>query len=434
MIHFEKRCVNLDWVELYVLESRERYPMNADYFRNHGYLVREREYGTRQFKEMFSLLDDRGEPFLEVRRNPATQSDKFSGFVPESCHLRLTNRACYYTDAISKLRQFLIEHDYIFKRIFRIDICYDFERFDSGDYPASFARRYMEGKIRKINQSHVSAHAQDNWSAFDYETLSWGNPSSMVTTKLYNKSKELRRAGHDKPYIRYCWFEAGLIDDPYDNSKMSAAGQKYVPDIWRIEFSLKSKVDRWFIIERSDRKKRKKQALEHKLSMFDSSDKLWQRFQDLAYHYFRFKLVKYKEERSGAASRALASVYAHPDRQEVRKDRCPDKILFKFDDNREFLKVSDLPPANSLIHDNRQLIKALHRYSEEHLNPEINKACHVLLDAMRRDEVVRISPFNDARFIEVMQRTIAAKMKMPERDCMEIAAEIQQLLFNDEIF
>ena len=44
-----KRCVNIDWLEVYVEEANDRFPCNADYYREHGYSVREREYGTRQY-------------------------------------------------------------------------------------------------------------------------------------------------------------------------------------------------------------------------------------------------------------------------------------------------------------------------------------------------------------------------------------------------
>ena len=52
-----KRCVNLDWLEVYALEDNSRYPCNADFFRREGYFVTERAFGTRQYKEMFTLQD-----------------------------------------------------------------------------------------------------------------------------------------------------------------------------------------------------------------------------------------------------------------------------------------------------------------------------------------------------------------------------------------
>ena len=73
------RCVNIDWLEVYCLESNERFPCNADYFRSRGFIVHEREYGTRQYNEMFTLEDERRNKWLEIRRNPASGSSSFSG-------------------------------------------------------------------------------------------------------------------------------------------------------------------------------------------------------------------------------------------------------------------------------------------------------------------------------------------------------------------
>ena len=61
-------------VEVYCLESNQRYPCNAEYFERAGYCVRQREYGTRVYKEMFEIIDKDGNPLIEIRRNPASGS------------------------------------------------------------------------------------------------------------------------------------------------------------------------------------------------------------------------------------------------------------------------------------------------------------------------------------------------------------------------
>ena len=52
--HTQKRCVNLDWLEIHAREPVGQ-PHNADYFRNQGCEVQEREYGTRVYREMFVI-------------------------------------------------------------------------------------------------------------------------------------------------------------------------------------------------------------------------------------------------------------------------------------------------------------------------------------------------------------------------------------------
>ena len=135
-----KRCVNLDWLEVTALEPIEQ-PHDADYFRACGIVVIERDYGTRVWGQMFTLEGDDHLPFIEVRRAP-----KSDIIAPNIVHLRLVNRACYFDDAAKLMGEFMITHSYEFHHINRVDICMDFERFDYGDKPCDFMRRFMEGK------------------------------------------------------------------------------------------------------------------------------------------------------------------------------------------------------------------------------------------------------------------------------------------------
>lgn len=406
------RCVNLDWLEVYVLENAQRYPCNADYFRERGYYVKEREFGTRVWREMFVIEDEEGEPFLEIRRNPFSGEADINGLVPESCHIRLANRTCYYSDAVERLRQFMLSHDYIYKRIFRLDICYDFRLFDYGDKPSRFAQRYIERKYRKINQCKISSVGDDNWTSFDWECLSWGSRHSMVSTKMYNKTKELASATRDKPYIRRVWFDSGLVADPIGGFCVESDGSRVPAEIWRIEFSLKSGIEGYFIYEDVTRKKKKKQHMEHTLDLYDTKDKLWRRFEELAYHYFHFK--HYEEGK--------------------RKDRCKDKLLFRFNTDREFLQIGKLPRQSKPDILDIRLENALRRYRECHFDKDVRNACDVLLKSVSRTEVRRLVTENTAMDISVMQKAIALKINGDRRDTAVIMMEIRHLLEQDRIF
>ena len=406
------RCVNIDWLEVYVKESQKLWPCNADFFRARGWVVNEREYGTRVYDEMFVLEDNDGVPFMEVRRNPASGASDFTGLDLYSCHLRLTNVACYKGNPVQAMIDFILRYNYEFQRIFRIDICYDFEKFDSGDDPAKFCRRYLAGVYSKINQCKVAAHGADNWSAFDWESISWGSRHSMVSTKIYNKTKELMATGNKKPYIQYAWFLHGLVSDPINLTKKNKQGQVYKPDIWRVEFSMKSAARGWLIIEDTTRKNHKKRAIEHRLTLFDSKDKLWQRFQDLAYHYFRFAIYK-----SG-----------------VRKDRCSPKQLFRFDSDRNFMKIDALPAPSKPVQEDEILKHRLAHYRDCHADPKIREACKIILDNIDRTDVRRLVPKVSIEQIKILQAAIKLKMDCPERDVMEILAEVTQLIEKNEIF
>lgn len=430
----KKRCVNIDWLEVYVLESNNRYPCNADYYRRQGYLVKERDYGTRVYKEMFEITDDMGNPLLEVRRNPASGQAEFQGLSEFSSHIRVPNWVLYQADPIGKLREFLLKHEYIFKRIYRIDICYDFEYFDSGDQPARFARRYLQGVYRKINQCHLTAHGFDSWNGCNYNSLSWGSPSSMVSTKLYNKTLELKEGKNDKPWIKSAWMINDLIDNPCSMTKRNTNGDLYHPEIWRVEFSMKSEADGWIVWEMQNRKKVRKQTIPHRLEMFDSPDKIWRRFQNLAYHYFHFKHVEYLG--NGVLMEVKDGRLVHSDLElrPQRKDRCSDKILFKWDEDLEFATLSAAPPPSKKNSRDETLRRRLNEYRLHHPQVEIREACDVILKNIENIEKFRYAPLGDEKERMAMQIALTKKMNGDERAALEIIAEVKALLERDEIW
>ena len=66
------RCVNLDWLEVCALEPITK-PLDADYFRSCGLVVLEREYGSKVWRSIFTIEDNEGHAFLEVRRDPKSE-------------------------------------------------------------------------------------------------------------------------------------------------------------------------------------------------------------------------------------------------------------------------------------------------------------------------------------------------------------------------
>ena len=430
----QNRCLHIDWLEVYVLEPLDRYPMNAEYFRQKGYVVNEREYGTRVYNEMFELMNENGDPMIEVRRNPASGDSSFSGLVPQSCHLRLPNWMLYQGNPVTFLMEFMLKNDYIFKRIFRIDLALDFEYFDSGDRPAAFVRRYLEGKFRKINQCNLTAHGEDTWNNCNWNSLSWGSRTSMVSTKLYNKTKELTEGKSQKPYIRTCWMMAGMVDNPLSMTRRKDDGSMEQVEIWRLEFSLKSACDGWIVYEMEKGKKTVKQHVPHRLTLFDTDDKLWQRFQDLAYHYFRFKHKEFLDNNAGVSAIALSQVHSDKDRPLRRKDRCRDKKLFFFDAGHQFTKLTNAPTDSKARRDDDTLERRLRMYQMEHPNPDIRKACQVILDHIDLNKLVNYSPKHYLREAKALQTLLRWKMNGDSRDPAVILDEITHLLNEDNIY
>lgn len=354
------RCVNIDWLEVYALEPMFQ-PRDADYFRAQGWTVQEREYGTPMYHEMFTLEDNFGFAVLEIRRKPKSLKDQGGLFDANGCHVRLTNRACYFNNAAQFLSDFLLQNQITFVRISRLDVCLDLKRFDSHDYPADFIRRYMQGKFAKINQARLTAHGEDTWAERCWNSLSWGSENSPIRTRFYCKSQELQEV-KDKPYIRQAWFAAGLVDNPITCAAHNPDSSVYYPKIWRLEFQISSAVKRWFVIH-PDGDETKYLSIHHTLDRYYTREQLQQCIEGLIRHYFHFKYFDSTQ----------------------RKDRCRDKVLFKFSKNDSYYQIArdSIASAATPDHADQVLLNRLRNYQQTHIFDErLRNASQIIIDAL----------------------------------------------------
>lgn len=262
-----KRVIVIDWLEVFAQE-----PTNLDinYFTDQGYQVEMRPYGTPQYAEVLTIYENK-QPFCEIRRKPYSLKRDGGIFEIGDCHIRLANSVLYGIKPIDRLRAFLAAHGYRYKSISRIDIACDFNSFDNDRSVQNFINMYMQGKISKVNQNRMSAHGSDWWTGRNVNSLKWGADSSPNTTKLYNKSLELRQTGEKKIYIRKYWEDAGL-----NNNR----------DVWRIEFSLTSQFQTLY-------NRKKGELIKKDLSDYDTPERLLYQFFVLFHRYFDFRYVQY---------------------------------------------------------------------------------------------------------------------------------------------
>lgn len=300
-------CVNIDWLEVY---CKEPSICNASYFRSKGYQVEVRAYGTPQYKEMFSICDEQKRPILEIRRNPYSLKSCGGIFDEDNCHIRLANRTCYAPNPIKYLREFLLRHGYLYKCISRIDICNDFIAFQDGLDPYTFLQSYIKGEYLKINQSRVSSygktevkqeadisiHGKDTFRENKaWNSVKWGSEKSSISTKLYNKSMEMKQK-KKKFYILDAWDKANI--DWANN------------EVWRIEFSLSSAIKGYVRLDDGE-------LWMSTLSQYDEPDKLLNIWKLLAKRYFHFKVAS----------------------TNTRKDRMKDLSLFNFQDTENIKPI-----------------------------------------------------------------------------------------------
>ncbi len=405
------RCINIDWLEVHCLEPFD-VPRDPQFFLNQGWQVSVRPYGTRFYTQMFTLLFPDGERFLEIRRAPSSGNSQSAAqyFEPNSVSIRLCNRTCYFKGAAKILDEFIVQQGFEFRRISRIDIALDFEKFDSGDDPQKFLHRYLNGAYSKINQGNIRANGKDLWDGRFWNSLAWGSPKSQIGTKFYCKTLEIREA-KDKPYIRQVWASAGLVDDFIQLTKKGKDGAYYKPDIWRVEFSIMSSVKRWFVMEHDELGNPKKQSVPNILSYYYSDTQLLNVFASLASHYFHFKHFEAGQ----------------------RKDRCKDKVLFNFTSQDQFFKVEKLATERPADIQLIRLKARLELYKQTHFDAEVRKAVDILVHTLNEELLKKsaVRPY-DQDEVGILRQLIALRISNHCANPLEVDKETAQQLWQIE--
>lgn len=427
------RCVNLDWLEVYCEESAIGYPHDVDFFLQKGWNVKQREYGTRIYEEMFTLYGTDDMPLLEIRRKP--KSSYGMGGIgilnPYSCHIRLSNRTCYFNNPVDVLNEFLQRYGYGVSRISRLDICLDFERFDYGDLPATFLERYIKKRYSKINQANIASRGRDMWDGRKWNYIAWGSLKSMVGTKFYNKTLELKEK-KDKPYIRQAWFASGLVNDAMELTQTDKSGKTYYPEIWRVEFSIKSGTRNWFIVEDWRGRKKKLRSIRHTLEMYRTKQQLLDMFMSLADHYFHFKKVVEKPSKAMVAPALSVVQRTDLEKSLQRKDRCPDKLLFKLNDVETFYKLDTVATETPKSKDIDRLLARLIEYQSHTVQPAVWKACEVLIAKLEEDRRLHdlTFPWPESEVL-ALRMLIARRIKNPGEP-LSVSKEVTEALLSLE--
>lgn len=401
------RCINIDWLEYYCLEDPAQ-PHTPEYYRACGEWVVEREYGTPNYNQMFVIMDAFGSKMIEIRRDPKSKTGINTVLPANACHIRLTNRFCYSDNAIKTMNDFCAKHNLEISRISRIDICMDFEKFDSNDDPLKFIQRYLRHKYAKFHQSEGGGHFSEDWTkGMTWNYLCWGSGKSPVTTKLYLKTLDLEEK-KDKPYIKEAWFRAGLVDDPVQCIKRKTDGTTYKPQIWRLEFAIKSKVKNWVTI-RTDGKKNKYQSYRNTPDLYDTRDKIKAMFASLCHHYFEF--VKYSHNKS--------------------KYECKPKILFNFETQEFYYSVEH--PSTDLQQDTEEqrLRKYLMRYRGMHSEEHLRDCIDYIVQNIDSDNASRFTsnPLNKT-LLKALQMAIAERLEGSTTDPAKLITHIVDIIKN----
>ena len=208
--NMHKYTISVDYLKLYLLGGKFEDRDNIYFKRN--------QYSSRHYKFIDTVY------FFDQVIGTLEHTPFSSVLKSESSLLKIENRFLYSTELNYLLQSFLKTTGARFQNISRLDIAIDFNYFLNEYHPQKLIADYLQGKVERNGRGVFTVMGAEK-NVKDYTYLRFGSRSSDVTVILYNKSLEMQEVKH-KDYIYQKWLQLGL-----DVSK----------DIWRLEFSLKSK-------------------------------------------------------------------------------------------------------------------------------------------------------------------------------------------------
>lgn len=214
-------AVNIDWLQLFCHDGNIS-DLDITYNGRSLFEFRKMPYGTRHYSQLWEVINSDGDKYATIQRKPHS-----SILSADSAIIQLANRELYKSCYASEFILFLHAHKFKYKSISRLDICFDSNNLRNGLLHSTFIKRIMQGVYLKNNQAKVKWHfdAMANvGKPMECNSCSFGSQSSPVSSKMYNKTLELKEV-KNKPYIVESWYTNGLNINK---------------DVWRIELSIKS--------------------------------------------------------------------------------------------------------------------------------------------------------------------------------------------------
>lgn len=249
--------ISLDWLEVYCLEP---FSLSPEFFKRKGFVVELRDYGTPQYSQMFTLKIGKV-PFVEIRRQPYSLKSQGGIFPDGACHIKLCNAMLYNHDSLRIFDKFLKKYHLKVQSVSRVDIAVDFAHMIDYKNPQDFVSDFLRNQIHLRGRYETRMFGVTSYGRRLVNSLSWGAHRTMVGMKMYNKTLEIEQCRH-KEYIRQFWIANNLISPKKEEQ----------PDVWRIEFSIKTSC-KFFIKKKAEQ--RGKLALEGPDQSWLYCDKKW---------------------------------------------------------------------------------------------------------------------------------------------------------------
>ena len=181
--------------------------LHALYYEVSVYEFKLLPHGSRHFKEIWEVINSDGDKYAIIQRNPHSSIISSDGAIIQLC-----NRELYRPHFAADFILFLKSHGFEYKSISRLDVCFDSNTLRNNFRHSNLIKGLMQGTILKNNQSRVQwnfAAMANVGKPMECNSCSFGSKSSAVSTKMYNKTLEMKEQ-KSKPYIIENWGYNGI--------------------------------------------------------------------------------------------------------------------------------------------------------------------------------------------------------------------------------
>ena len=207
-------CIAIDWLQLRVKMPYRDYQQLV---KPNKYMIVNQQSQTRNFKALYTIICAKT---LEEVAVIAAEPRNEMCMQPDDAIIKIVNKYLYQKNLTDFVRDLLKELQLQFQNITRLDIAYDFLKFDFMD---GFANRtFMKAHACKFKMMGDSWSVDKGQMTGGISSLKFGKETSDVSYYLYNKTLELTQVKH-KPWIHDHWKSNGWEGDK---------------DVYRLEFSL----------------------------------------------------------------------------------------------------------------------------------------------------------------------------------------------------
>lgn len=216
----EKYCISVDWLQVCCYSNNLAFLLNNDYYNEVDslpYWLELQPLETRNFARFIRVHTKVGNDWrycadiLAVPRSTMLNSNIVL--------VKIHNRFLYSQNYIKLLYNICDTFKLSIKGLTRLDLCYDCNSFHGGLKPHKFIKEFVTAEfdspryIYKVGAKQFRVYGGKSVSsATKFSGIEFGSGKSSKRCYIYDKTRELEEV-KDKPWIRQCWQENGLISD-----------------------------------------------------------------------------------------------------------------------------------------------------------------------------------------------------------------------------